>query len=74
METIEWIALVFITSMVGIICFTQGVASSYANQHIALSTYQTIIKPALQDCTHPDYYYQDSHRELCDGLGVNATK
>ena len=68
------IVIGLIMLLLATIGFLVGQATIILNQDLTASIYRDKIKPALQDCTHPDYYYQDSHRELCDGLGVNATK
>lgn len=60
--------------LLAIVVFLVAQAIIVLNQDITASIYRNRIKPALQDCTHPDYYYQDAHRDLCDRLGVNATK
>lgn len=74
MDNADFLLTAFVIFAIGFFGFTIGHILAPNDATIAPHMYQTIIKPALQDCTHPDYYYQDSHRELCDGLGVNATK
>ena len=73
MDNGDYFLLWFLIFATGFLGYTIGTLAPN-DATIAPQMYKTIIKPALQDCTHPDYYYQDSHRELCDGLGVNATK
>lgn len=74
MDNTDYFIFGFLMFFMGLLGFTINHILAFNDATIASYTYHTIIKPALQDCTHPDYYYQDSHRELCDGLGVNATK
>lgn len=74
MDYVDYFLFGFLMFAAGVLGFTIGHIVEFNDATVVPHMYQTIIKPALQDCIHPDYYYQDSHRALCDGLGVNATK